>query len=60
MRYAEFDTAVIREGEAVEVFAHRLEMLLRQALPVVDEEARDAILKQRFVNGMIPSIRLRL
>lgn len=60
VRYSEFDTCSLKEGESVEVFAHRLESLLRQALPDLDGDARGAVLKQRFIRGMQPNIRLRL
>ena len=50
----------MKTNEAVEVFAHRLESLLRQALPDLDGAARDAVLKQRFIRGMEAPIRLRL
>ena len=59
-RYSEFDSCTLKDGEAVEVFAHRLESLLRQALPDLGGDNRDAVLKQRFIRGMTPSIRLRL
>ena len=59
-RYSEFDTCSMKTKEAVEVFAHRLESLLRQALPDLDGAARDAVLKQRFIRGMEAPIRLRL
>ena len=59
-RSSEFDSASIKAGEAVEVFAHRLESLLRKALQALDGDAREAVLKQRFIRGMQPSIRLRL
>ena len=33
---------------------------MRQAQPALDGDARDAVLKQRFIRGMSPAIRLRL
>ena len=44
----------------IEVFANRLESLLRQELPDLDGDASDAMLKQRFLRVMTPTIRLRL
>ena len=59
-RYAEFDSCCIKDGESIEVFAYRLESLLRQAVPDVDGNGRETILKQRFIRGLSATIRLRL
>ena len=59
-RYSEFDAATLKQGESIEVFAHRLDSLLRQALPDLNGDAREAVLKQRFIRRMTPTIRLRL
>ena len=53
-RYAQFDACKMIDGEPVEVFAFRLESLLRQAIPGADGDVKEAMLKQRFIRGMPP------
>ncbi len=59
-RYAEFDSCSLKDSESVEVYAFRLETLLRQAVPGADGDVREAMLKQRFIKGMPPTLRLEL
>ena len=59
-RYAEFDSCMMKDNESVEVYAFRLETLLRHAVPGADGDVKEAMLRQRFIKGMSPMLRLRL
>ena len=59
-RYQEFDTCSMKADESVNKFVFRLEQLLGMAIPALNGDAREAILKQRFIKGMEPDVRRRL
>ena len=59
-RYQEFDTCSMKPDESVDHFVYRLEQLLSMAIPALDGDARQAILKQRLIKGMEPDVRRRL
>ena len=60
VRYQEFDTCSMKPSESVDNYVLRLEQLLTMAIPALAGEAREAILKQRFMKGLEPDIRRRL
>ena len=59
-RYLEFEACSKKPDESVETFVYRLEQLFSQALPDVQGDGRDAILKQKLIRGLPETIKLRL
>ena len=51
---------VKRPDESVETYVYRLEQLFSQALPDVQGDGKEAILKQKLIGGLPEPVKLRL
>ena len=59
-RYMEFEGCVKRPDESVETYVYRLEQLFGQALPDVQGDGKEAILKQKLIRGLPEPVKMRL
>ncbi len=59
-KYLEFQVAGYKTDEPVETYVYRIESLLSQALPALQDESRDQILKQKFIAGLPELIKNKL